>query len=64
MDVPGSDVNKTQISTLVRATRFWNNLHDVDQDQKIGKRYDIKEVGSNKPKVINRIAKMFIYSCS
>ena len=60
-DIVAVIVIKTQISNLVGATRFWNNLHHVDQHQKIRKPNNLKEFGSNKPKSLNRIANMFIY---
>ena len=39
-------------------TRFWNKLHQVRSISNIGKPNNLKAFGSNRPKALNRIAKI------
>jgi len=51
-------VIKTDISNLVRTTRFWNNLHQVRSKSKDWKAKKFKSLGAIKPKGLSRIAKI------
>ena len=52
---------KTQISYLVRMTRFWNNLYHVHSNQKIGMPNNLKfwdQKKKKQPTGLNRKAKI------
>ena len=45
-----SDNNNNVYYKFVRTTYFWNNLHQYDHSQKIGRVNELKSLGASPPK--------------